>query len=389
MKTGQAGPNRALFLQGADPAFYPPIMHAAALMVEAGWQVTVISSPLADSGLKMPAHPAIDEIRLRPRPSFRIGAQDYIPYCLKSLQAAFRLRPNVVYASDPLGAVPGLLAARASSALLVYHEHDSPDQQSGHGLLRHARRLAARGADLIVFPNAKRAELSQPVIGFKDSALRIVWNLPVLDDLPVLHGKPEAPVVVYYHGSITPERLPESVPAAIARLRASVVLKIAGYEAPSGEGYVTALERRWGRCAQGGLIDRVGPVPYRQLLEQASRCHIGLALMPMTSDDINITQMAGASNKAFDYMAARLALIVSDLPDWRDLFVKRGYAMACDPRNVDSVEAALRRLIEQPKERAQMAARGRRQIEQFWHYEAFFSPIVTELNRAIAQRSWH
>ena len=365
-------------------------MHAAAIMAEAGWQVTVLSSPLADSGLKMPVHPAINEIRLRPRPAFRIGARDYIPYCLKSLQLAFRLRPNVVYASDPLGAAPGLLAARVSNALLVYHEHDSPEQQSGHRFLRHARRLAARGADLIVFPNAKRAERLQPIIGFKESALRIVWNLPVLNDLPVLNGKPEAPVVVYYHGSITPERLPESVPAAIARLRASVVLKIAGYEAPSAGGYVAALEQRWGRYAAGGLIDRVGPVPsYRQLLEQASKCHIGLALMPMASDDINMTHMAGASNKAFDYMAARLALIVSDLPDWRDLFVKRGYAMACDPRNVDSVEAALRRLIEQPKARAHMAAQGRRQIEQFWHYEAFFSPILAELDRTITQRSRH
>lgn len=385
MKTGQACPNRALFLQGADPAFYPPIMHAAAIMAEAGWQVTVISSPLADSGLKMPVHSAINEIKLRPRPSFRIRARDYIPYCLKSLQAAFRLRPNVVYASDPLGAVPGLLAARASNALLVYHEHDSPDQQSGHRLLRHARRLAARGADLIVFPNAKRAERLRPIIGFKESALRIVWNLPVLNDLPALNGQPEAPVVVYYHGSITPERLPESVPAAISRFGGAAVLRTAGYEAPSGEGYITALEQQWGRYAEGGLIDRVGPVPYRQLLEQASKCHIGLALMPMASDDINITHMAGASNKAFDYMAAGMALIVSDLPDWRDLFVKRGYAMACDPRNVDSVEAALRRLIEQPKARARMAAQGRRQIEQFWHYEAFFSPIVAELNRAITQ----
>lgn len=389
MKTGQARSNRALFLQGADPAFYPPIMHAAAIMAEAGWRVTVLSTPRADSGLKMALHPAIDEIRLRPRPSFRIGARDYIPYCLKSLQLAFRLRPNVVYASDPLGAAPGLLAARASNALLVYHEHDSPGETSGHRLVRQARRLAARGADLVVFPNAKRAELSQPIIGFKESALRTVWNLPVLNDLPVLNGKPEAPVVVYYHGGVTPERLPESVPAAISRFGGAAVLKIAGYEAPSGEGYITALEQQWGRYAEGGLIDRVGPLPYRQLLEQASRCHIGLALTPMASDDINMAHMAGASNKAFDYMAAGMALIVSDLPDWRDLFVKRGYAMACDPRNVDSVETALRRLIDQPKERAHMAAQGRRQIERFWHYEGFFSPILAELDGTIARRSRH
>ena len=389
MKTGQARPNRALFLQGADPAFYPPIMHAAAIMAGAGWRVTVLSTPRADSGIEMAAHPAIDEIRLRPRPSFRIGARDYIPYCLKSLRLAFRLRPDVVYASDPLGAAPGLLAAQAGGSLLVYHEHDSPGETSGHGFVRRARRLAARKADLVVFPNAGRAELSRPIIRFKDSALRIVWNLPALDDLPVLTGKPEAPVVVYYHGNITPERLPESVPAAISRFGGAAVLKVAGYEAPSGEGYVTALERRWGRCAEGGLIDRAGPLPYRRLLEQASRCHIGLALMPMASNDINMRHMAGASNKAFDYMAAGLALVVSDLPGWRDLFVERGHAMSCDPRNADSVEAALRRLIGRPGERARMADLSRRQIERFWHYEAFFGPILAELDETIARRSRH
>ena len=109
----------------------------------------------------------------------------------------------------------------------------------------------------------------------------------------------------------------------------------------------------------------------------------------MESNDINMRHMAGASNKAFDYMAARLALVVSDLPGWRDLFVERGHAVACDPRNADSVEAALRRLIGRPGERARMADLSRRQIERFWHYEAFFGPILAELDGAIARRSRH
>ena len=33
----------------------------------------------------------------------------------------------------------------------------------------------------------------------------------------------------------------------------------------------------------------------------------------------------------FDYMAAGLALLVSDLADWREMFVARGFARACDP----------------------------------------------------------
>ena len=54
---------------------------------------------------------------------------------------------------------------------------------------------------------------------------------------------------------------------------------------------------------------------------EAARAHVGLALMPLNSNDLNMRHMTGASNKPFDYMAAGLALLVSDLPDWRQMFV--------------------------------------------------------------------
>ena len=51
--------------------------------------------------------------------------------------------------------------------------------------------------------------------------------------------------------------------------------------------------------------------------------------------------MAGASNKPFDYMAAGLALLVSDQPDWRAMFVEPGYARACDPTDPSSIATSL------------------------------------------------
>ena len=57
--------------------------------------------------------------------------------------------------------------------------------------------------------------------------------------------------------------------------------------------------------------------------------------MPRTSDDMNMLNMTGASNKAFDYMAAGLTLLVSDLPDWHAMFVAPGFGRACDPADPD------------------------------------------------------
>ena len=87
--------------------------------------------------------------------------------------------------------------------------------------------------------------------------------------------------------------------------------------------------------------------PRADLLAEAARAHIGLSLMPFNSDDLNINHMAGASNKPFDYMAAGLALLVSDLPDWTRMFVEPGFGLACNPADVNSISAALR-LVHRP-----------------------------------------
>ena len=70
-----------------------------------------------------------------------------------------------------------------------------------------------------------------------------------------------------------------------------------------------------------------------------------------STDDLNIRHLTGASNKAFDYMAAGLALLVSDLPDWHAMFVAPGYALACDPADPASLKAALGWLLDHPEAR--------------------------------------
>ena len=97
----------------------------------------------------------------------------------------------------------------------------------------------------------------------------------------------------------------------------------------------------------------LGPIPRSDLLGVAARAHVGLAVVPGDSDDLNIRYLTGASNKAFDYMAAGLALLVSDLPDWRAMFVVPGYALACDPADLASIKAALGWLIDHPEARAE------------------------------------
>jgi hypothetical protein len=104
--------------------------------------------------------------------------------------------------------------------------------------------------------------------------------------------------------------------------------------------------------------------------------------MPGRSDDLNMRYMTGASNKPFDYMAAGLALLVSDLPDWARFFVEPGFARAVDPTNMDALCAALEWFVNHPRQRQAMAARARAKIEADWNYDTVFAPIIGVLSDA-------
>ena len=130
------------------------------------------------------------------------------------------------------------------------------------------------------------------------------------------------------------------------------------------------------------MIEPLGTIPLRRdLLRLASKAHVGLSLMPKRSEDINMQHMVGASNKAFDYMACGLPLLVTDLPDWVETFVEPGYARACDPDDPDSIEAALRWYMEHPDERREMGRRGQNKVRQAWNYESMFSDVLAEIER--------
>jgi spore maturation protein CgeB len=98
--------------------------------------------------------------------------------------------------------------------------------------------------------------------------------------------------------------------------------------------------------------------------------------MPMSSADPNMGSMAGASNKPFDYLSCGLALVVSDLPEWTEMFVKPGYGLACDPSSPESLARVLGMLASQPETARTMGELGRRRVIEEWNYEHQFRPVM-------------
>jgi glycosyltransferase involved in cell wall biosynthesis len=371
---------RILYLQFTNPAGYPPLEHGSRILADAGWSVTFLGAGAFGAARKL-RFAEDPRIRVKAMPYARgaLGRKlAYLVYCGWALAHAVARRPRWIYASDPLACLPALLCAAVSRASLVYHEHDSPPPPAAaRGLRMRLRDRVARTARLCVLPNAERATRFERETGTRKPVL-CVWNCPARSDVATRPPPPR--MLLFYHGSLNAERLPFTVLLAMATLPEHVRLHFAGYAtagSPSYPGEFLAEAARLGLAARVRFLGTLGR--RSELLAACREATVGLALMPMATSDPNLRAMAGASNKPFDYLACGLALVVSDLPEWRAMFVEPGYALACNPGDARSIAAALARLDADAEGTARMAERGARRILEDWNYESQFAPVMAAI----------
>lgn len=378
--------SRILYLQFAEPAAYPPIQHSTQILAERGWDVVMIGTDaFGGDNLRLPDHSRILIRNVGRRVSGNNLAYLYIRFIALSLYWAWTWRPRWIYVSDPLAVPASWIISHLTTARILYHEHDAPNFQSSSSKFMQAvrifRRRLGRSVELCVIPQSER------LIDFaKETRRRLptycVWNCPRRAEVCTKLSNDDDVLVVWYHGSINEERVPLKVVEALARLKGSVRLKLAGYETVGSKGYLRRLMEVASKSGVPELVEFVGEMPLRDdLLKIASSAHVGLSLMPKTSEDINLCQMVGASNKPFDYMALGLPLLVSDLEDWKATFVVPQYGRACDPESIDSIEAELRWFRAHPTERRAMGQRCAEQIRAHWNYETSFAPVLEAIER--------
>ena len=388
-----ASQRHALFVQYTNPAGYPPLEHAMGILLAAGWTVHCLGvNALGGAAtLALPAHPQLAvELLHRPPPGLRQKLQ-FVAFCLRALWLTLRQRPLLVYASDPM-ASPAALAAKALSVPnVVYHEHDAPGRHATGflGFVLRMRDAICRRASWVVVPNAGRASDLIATTGAEASRVLTVFNCPSLGESTAelqsgAQWSADAPFWLYFHGSIVPDRLPLAVVDALALLPDNVCLRFAGYETVGSVGYSARILSRAEALGVAHRIEAAGAIPDRgALLALARASHLGLALMPLASDDINMQHMVGASNKPFDYLACGCPLVVSDLTDWTQMYVAADLATACNPESGESIAAAVRAWLENPARYRVAQQSGLNRIAADWNYEAQFAPLLRRIEGSV------
>ncbi|MGH9545458.1 MAG: glycosyltransferase [Terriglobales bacterium] len=376
---------KILYLQYTNPGCYPPLEHSSRILADSGWQVLFLGIGSWGAGadsLRFPQHGNICVRRLAFCRAGWLQKLHYAVFCFWVCAWVLAWRPNWVYTSDPLACPASFLLSWNSRLRFVYHEHDSPKymsepQKRFQRLVLWTRSELAARSEFCILPNRQRAEDFRAEIPAARQVL-CVWNCPSREELPALRGASnEREFWVLYHGSLVPARLPQTVLHAMLDLPPQIKLRVIGYETVGSPTFLRDFSAAASELGLLSRIDIVGALPrHSQILEYSQDCRVGLSLMPTCSRDRNEQAMSGASNKAFDYLACGLALLVSDLPEWKSMFVEPGFGLSCVPAEPGSISEALRWFFENPEQTRAMGERGRLLIASEWNYETQFAPVI-------------
>ncbi len=371
---------RILYAQYTNPANYPPLHHSARILAEAGWDVRLLGTRTIGADLTFPTHPRI-KVR-RGIHSVAPGAMQklhYLAYAASVLGEVARWRPSWVYASDAWSCSIALAAMRFGCRV-VYHEHDEPPR-TGSMFLRSAlrsRRKLARRAAVCILPNEQRRERFAQE--HPEARTLCVWNCPSLSEVqpPQSDGHDHKPFLLYYHGSVGAPLVPSALLGALRVLPGDVRLRLVGYETSGSRGYGNALRLQARNLGIEQRIEWKGPLNRNQLWTEMRDAAVGISVVPRNTSEPNLEALTGASNKTFDYLAAGLALLISDRTDWTDLF--GDYGFACDPENAESIAAAVMELYTDRAATRSLGESGRQRIRADWNYERQFEPVLDLLD---------
>ena len=259
-----------------------------------------------------------------------------------------------------------------------------------------ARERLAGEVELCVLPNEERAKVFLEQTDTK-KPVECVWNVPGLKEIGPRKPKPnlQTPLKLFYGGSLAPARLPLLILQEIIKLAGQIELEIVGYATYAAQKYIKSVVNMNEEVGQK-IISYHGALSRRsELLAVADRCEAALCLMPMSSPDLNMRTMAGASNKPFDAMARGLAVVISDIPDWKKLYLPgnnhesgkgyrisdMGYGIAINPEDSESIRTGLDWMLNNRGKLWEMGERGRLKIQKDWNYKKIFQKVQNALEK--------
>jgi glycosyltransferase involved in cell wall biosynthesis len=320
------------------------VRREAGALAAAGHEVTVAHLPPPDDpqpgGLPYRLAPAtLRHGRQRlPHPA-RLGAE-----AMRLALRATSCRPDAIHAHDAAMLLPGLLAARRSGARLVYDSHELATGVPYRGrtwaaVVATAERFGAPRADTVIaVSDGIAAKLSERYrLARAPVVIRNLPDLPPPGAARALDLRRELRVgdspLILHQGAVAAGRGCETLLRALALLPDAHLLFLGADGA-----YAEQLRAAARTAAVAERTHLLGPVPPEALLSHTAQADVGVSLLEDSCENHRLA----LPNKVFEYVAAGLPVVVSDLPEAAKLVRERGIGWCADSSDPESVAATLR-----------------------------------------------
>jgi glycosyltransferase involved in cell wall biosynthesis len=328
-------------------------------LVAAGYDVILIAPHVRDE--------VVQGVRIKALPIYNRRFKRFVLATFRALVVARKIPAHLYHFHDPelmpVGLVLRLLGRRViydihedlPRALLVDSKDYIPQRlKKAVGFLAEQfENLASRKFTALVAAWPKIAERFEN----RNSRTTVVFNYPALEEFDNSHSLEwkRRPECITYIGGISRERGIQKITEALNLLPASesTRLILAGRFRPS------RLENEMRSLPGWRRIDYRGWVSREQVAEILGQTRAGLLLMAPLESCMNLYPI-----KLFEYMAAGIPVVASNFPLWKGIIEKHNCGICVDPNNIEEISQAIRHLINNPNEAAQMGDNGREAVEK-------------------------
>ncbi|MBR5478623.1 MAG: glycosyltransferase [Clostridia bacterium] len=272
--------------------------------------------------------------------NFKKFLRMYLPL-YNMYKKCLELKPDVIHANDFDTLPAAYFAAKKLKCAVVYDCHEIYSRQPQlekraiiRKVLEKIEGYMVKRIDAMLSVSNAAADVFVSMYGIKKPT--VVTNTSFKVEKSNLPSKNDGFEVVY-HGVIVEYRGYEEFTEAAEKIDDNVKMVIRGF-GPAKEKIMKIAEEK-------GLCDRIEFAPaveIKDLIPEAARSHVGAVLTVPVSDNFKYT----VSNKIFEYIQARIPVILSDVPEHRYINDKYNVGIILDDVTPENIAKAINELYE-------------------------------------------